>query len=195
MSRNRIKSTLLALLLSLAMVVTYLPASMIAYAGNEDIDDTAIELNTDADDDVIVDDVQNVDGVSDEESAPVAAPETGDEEGDVDFEEEDLTSSEEPAEADSEPVEEASPKLGATRDAKADGLTVFAFTSDTHNQSGNVAATRIGTWLDMAEWDHITANRCLRPFFRAVHPIFKDDIFGIRIVKQRKLHRESVIDI
>ena len=148
MSRNRIKSTLLALLLSLAMVVTYLPASMIAYAGNEDIDDTAIELNTDADDDVIVDDVQNVDGVSDEESAPVAAPETGDEEGDVDVEEEDLTSSEEPAEADSEPAEEASPMLGATRDAKADGLTVLAFTSDTHNASGNSAANRLGTWLD-----------------------------------------------
>ena len=36
-ARNRITSTLLALLLSLSMVVTYLPASMIAYATDENV--------------------------------------------------------------------------------------------------------------------------------------------------------------
>ena len=95
MSKNRIKSTLLALLLSLAMVVTYLPASMIAYAGNEGTDEAAIELNAGADGDFIVDDAQGVDGSSDEEEAPAASPETGEEEGDAYVEEEETDSSEE----------------------------------------------------------------------------------------------------
>ena len=31
---------------------------------------------------------------------------------------------------------------------KADGATVLAFTSDTHNMSDNTAANRLGSWLD-----------------------------------------------
>ena len=84
--KHKIKSMLLALLLSLAMVVTYLPASMIAYAGTEGGDDTAAE----------------------------------------------------------EPVK-------ASAKAASDGSTVLAFTSDTHNKSGNAAANRLGTWIDKVE--------------------------------------------
>jgi uncharacterized protein YjdB len=40
---------------------------------------------------------------------------------------------------------------GAAKEAADDGLTVLAFTSDTHNKEGNVAATRLGTWLDKME--------------------------------------------
>ena len=44
------------------------------------------------------------------------------------------------------------PSLGAesgpAKEAADDGLTVLAFTSDTHNKEGNQAANRLGTWLD-----------------------------------------------
>ena len=38
---------------------------------------------------------------------------------------------------------------GTAKGAADDGLTVLAFTSDTHNKEGNAAANRLGTWLDI----------------------------------------------
>ena len=41
---------------------------------------------------------------------------------------------------------------GAAKGDTGEGsLTVLAFTSDTHNKDGNVAATRLGAWLDKME--------------------------------------------
>ena len=38
---------------------------------------------------------------------------------------------------------------------------------------------RIGTGLDMTERDDITTDSRLRPFFRAIHPVFEDHILRI----------------
>ena len=60
---------------------------------------------------------------------------------------------EEPAE---EPAAEAeAPVLRATSVTKAEKTgTVLAFSSDVHNKSGNVAANRLGTWIDMVKSKH-----------------------------------------
>ena len=88
-SRNKITSTLLALLLSLSMIVTYLPASMIAYA-DDGVGNSAVELK-----------------------------------------------------------DEAAPALRAAKTG-----TVLTFSSDVHNQSGNQAANRLGSWVDQVKNDY-----------------------------------------
>ena len=159
-SRNKITSTLLALLLSLSMIVTYLPASMIAYA-TEGNDNGEIVLDKDAGADTDTVDVPDSDSGSQETEDHDLAPETGSVE-----EEAEAADTDEPAGIDDEVLQaedtdeldtpeettEVTEPKRATKATKTIGQptngTVLAFTSDTHNQNGNVAANRLGSWLD-----------------------------------------------
>ena len=154
MSKNRIKSMLLALLLSLSMIITYLPASMIAYAEDEDTGITAKEqtvVETDDEfvvnrDDVVTPEIEDADKVDSNVNSDGEDAQTED----VLIEE-----SEQLLEA---PADKAAEEEEPTREVviadKPEGTSVLTFTSDTHNKSGNVAAQRLGEWIDMVQSKH-----------------------------------------
>ncbi|MBR3350964.1 MAG: Ig domain-containing protein, partial [Erysipelotrichaceae bacterium] len=165
--KNRIKSMLLALLLSLSMVVTYLPASMIAYAGTED----GAVTEQSVDPEVNTDDAQGTDinEPSGEENIDVI-PE------DLELEEEEEVEEVEPEALGSDKVvnndlqsEPSKAQLNAAADnepvrevkAASDGKTYIAFTSDIHNGTAsggetNVSSNRLTTWLSnvMPKYDN-----------------------------------------
>ena len=158
--RNRIKSTLLALLLSLSMVVTYLPASMIAYAETEDTIPT--EQSVDAG--INAENTQDIDvnepsggGAVDVDAEDIDKGEDVDASGGDSAVDEDLQvdSSEELLDT---AVEEATEEPVRAQKAASDGSTYLAFTSDVHNgtqlnNSGeaNLGANRLNTWLEKVQ--------------------------------------------
>ena len=158
--RNRIKSTLLALLLSLSMVITYLPASMIAYAN--DVSEGGLETEwTDNTGEIVEEseDVKSPDGKAEDGQDEEVDTDALDDEVDDDasngekaVEDAAVDSSEQLLGA---PAEEANVEEEPTRAVviadKPEGTSVLTFTSDTHNKSGNVAANRLGDWIDIVQ--------------------------------------------
>ena len=151
--KSKITSTLLALILSVTMIVTYMPASMIAYAANEA--DVAAEIEqSDTGTDVVTDDV--LDSSEEADEADPAVSESNEQEEDAadvvdgdgaDVIGEDQVDSAEvipEEETDAEAVTEVEPKR-ATKATKTG--TVLAFSSDVHNKSNNTAANRLDTWI------------------------------------------------
>ena len=101
-------------------------------------------------------DGENPPDAADEPAAPEAASEETAEAPVETPAEETVTVEEtvkEPAEEEAEAAEAEAPMLKAATKAEKTG-TVLAFTSDTHNQSDNKAAVRLGNWIDMVESKH-----------------------------------------
>ena len=146
---------ILVIVLSIMIIMTYMiPGSVFAdTAGtsdetavsevhehdpaNEELsegDDGAGAISTDAEEGSAEEPAEEAGEITEEVSEPAEAEETTEE------------VTEEPAEE--LPVVEETVTVNEEAKAAAGGLSVLAFTSDTHNTSGNSAANRLGTWLD-----------------------------------------------
>lgn len=129
-NNNRFTSLLLSLLLSISAAFAYLPSSTIANAIDENETRAEGETETDgnpidtsgevaeAKENTLAEDTDNADSVNEE-----TAPET-----------EELF------------AEEVSDASEETEEIRTTNRSVLAFTSDTHNMSGNVAANRLGAF-------------------------------------------------
>jgi hypothetical protein len=148
---------ILTILLSIMIIMTYMvPGSVFAdTAGASEETATAEvhehdhaieELSEGADDSDVV--------ISDDEDPQVETK------GEIIEEVPEAIEAEEPAEevmekpAEELPVAEETVTINDTAKAAAGDYSVLAFTSDTHNKSGNVAANRLGTWIEKVKAEY-----------------------------------------
>ena len=119
--RNKMKGTLLALLLALSMIITYMPMSMIAYANDGSEGEAAIELSSDTDEGVTeepAEDAVEVDEVKQDEAVDADSSDLDEEKTDGENITEVTDDSSEPSLG--TPETKAEIKAGAAADIEAD---------------------------------------------------------------------------
>ena len=147
---------ILTIVLSIMIIMTYMiPGSVFA--------DTALDLNETANAEVQEPDQANEElsegaddsdvVISDDEDPPVETKGVIEEVPEaIEVEEPAEEVMEKPAEE--LPAAEETVTINDTAKAAAGDYSVLAFTSDTHNKSGNVAANRLGTWIEKVKAEY-----------------------------------------